>query len=135
MENEKSESSESFESSEYKKSNSYIDTALDATILYQPGFEDMNNDLYKKTNKWGTTHLDQSGICKTAEEAEAEYYGYDYVTSDVAIGLKKKIKNKAMTEKYPYETGKIKITGTPDKNGQPKAPFTIMKVMSKVIPE
>ena len=90
-----------------KKSKSYIDTALDATILYQPGFEDMNKDLYKKTNKWGTTHLDQSGICKTAEEAEAEYYGYDYVTSDVAIGLKKKIKN------TPQYTHPFKPSGTP----------------------
>ena len=59
---------------------------------------------------------------------------YTETGSDVET-LKKKIKNKAMTEKYPYETGKIKITGTPDKNGQPKAPFTIKKVMSKVIPE
>jgi len=90
-----------------KKSKSYIDTALDATILYQPGFEDMNKNLYKNTDKWGTTHLDKSNICKTAEEAEAEYYGYDYVTSDVAIGLKKKIKNE------PQYTYPFKPSGTP----------------------
>ena len=48
---------------------------------------------------------------------------YTETGSDVET-LKKKIKNKAMTEKYPYETGKIKITGTPDKNGQPKAEVT-----------
>ena len=76
-----------------KKSKSYTDAILDATVLYQPGFEDMNKDLYKKTDKWGTTHLDPSKICKTADEAEAEYYGHDYVTSDVSIELKKKIKN------------------------------------------
>jgi hypothetical protein len=90
-----------------KKSKSYIDTALDATVLYQPGFEDMNKDIYKKTNNWGTTHLDPSGICKTAEEAEAEYYGEDYVTSEVAIGLKKKIKN------APQYTNPFKPSGTP----------------------
>lgn len=59
---------------------------------------------------------------------------YTETGSDVET-LKKKIKNKAMSEKYPYETSKIKITGTGDKNGQPKAPFTVKKVMSKVLPE
>ena len=90
-----------------KKSQSYTDAILDATVLYQPGFEDMNKNLYKKTDRWGTTHLDSSNICKTAEEAEAEYYGHDYVTSEVSIALKKKIKNE------PNYTHPFKSSGTP----------------------
>jgi len=45
--------------------------------------------------------------------------------------IKKKIKNKAMSEKYPYETGKRKLTGTDGNN----PPYTLKVVMSKVLPE
>ena len=76
----------------YKESKSYSDTILDTTVLYQPGFENLNKNIID-TRKWGQEHLDPSPIIKTAEEAEAEYYGYEYATSDVVIALKKKIKN------------------------------------------
>ena len=75
-----------------KESKSYSDTILDTTVLYQPGFEDLNKNIID-TRKWGQEYIDQSPIIKTAEEAEAEYYGYEYATSDVVIELKKKIKN------------------------------------------
>jgi hypothetical protein len=87
-----------------KKSKSYTDVALDETILYQPGFEDLNRNIVD-TRKWGREHLDPYKIIKTAEEDEAEYYGYEYVTSDVAIKLKQKTKNK------PHYTYPVK--GTP----------------------
>lgn len=45
--------------------------------------------------------------------------------------IKKKIKNKAIAEKYPYETGKRKLTGTDGSN----PPYTLKVVMSKVLPE
>jgi hypothetical protein len=44
--------------------------------------------------------------------------------------IKKKIKNKATAEKYPYETGKVKLTG----NGGDNPPYTLKVVMSKVLP-
>ena len=43
----------------------------------------------------------------------------------------KKIKNKAIAEKFPYETGKRKLTGTDGSN----PPYTLKVVMSKVFPE
>jgi hypothetical protein len=42
--------------------------------------------------------------------------------------IKKKIKNKAIAEKYPYETGKRKLDGS-------NPPYTLKVVMSKVLPE
>jgi len=88
-----------------KKSKSYTDVLLDTTVLHQPGFEDFNNNLIDN-RKWGREHLDpQTKIMKTAEEDEAEYYGYDYVTSDVAIKLKQKTNN---TPQYQYP-----VKGTP----------------------
>lgn len=45
--------------------------------------------------------------------------------------IKKKIKNKAIAEKYPYETGKRKLTGTDGSN----PPYTLKVVMSNVLPK
>ena len=42
--------------------------------------------------------------------------------------IKKKIKNKAIAEKYPYETGKRKLDGN-------NPPYTLKVVMSKVLPD
>lgn len=42
----------------------------------------------------------------------------------------KKIKNKAIAEKFPYETGKRKLTGTDGSN----PPYTLKVVMSKILP-
>ena len=42
--------------------------------------------------------------------------------------IKKKIKNKAIAEKYPYETGKRKLDGS-------NPPYTLKVVMSRVLPE
>ena len=48
--------------------------------------------------------------------------------------IKKKVKNLAIKEKYPFETGKNKLTGT-EKNGEVVPPYTWKTVMSKVLPE
>ena len=48
--------------------------------------------------------------------------------------IKKKVKNLAVSEKYPFETGKNKLTGT-EKNGVVGPPYTWKTVMSKVLPE
>ena len=45
--------------------------------------------------------------------------------------IKKKIKNKDIAEKYPYETGKRKLTGTDGSN----PPYTLKVVMSNVLPK
>ena len=45
--------------------------------------------------------------------------------------IDKKIKNKAIAEKYPYETGKRKLTGTDGNN----PPYTLKVVMSKTSPK
>lgn len=45
--------------------------------------------------------------------------------------IEKKIKNKAMAEKYPYETGKRKLTGTDGNN----PPYTLKVVMSNALPK
>ena len=74
----------------YKESKSYHMKDLEANCLFPKGFESLNADIktgFSASPEQGWADGDAN---KSAEETLAEYYGSEFVTSDVAIALRKK---------------------------------------------
>jgi hypothetical protein len=92
--------------STYKESKSYLQKAVEVNYLFPKGFEGLNKGVKfgRNTNNNQDAAWDEGDANMTAEETTGEYYGYDSVTSEVAIKLRKKL------EKRP---SKLKVNGTP----------------------
>lgn len=84
----------------YTESKSYHMKDLEVNCLFPKGFESLNADLktgFSVENPSADDYMSGQGWAegdanKSAEETLAEYYGSEFVTSDVAIALRKKQK-------------------------------------------